>query len=428
MNMKLLSLPLGLLLLLSCSLSQEAIAAPSVTVGSVSDTVYEVRGNDFSNASGIDVTIRYDPAALAGPQVAQGALVGGALMAVNASTPGKIRLALVRVAAINGSGTIATITFTRVKSTGADIQSVVSSAISGSGQNMPVTSQVMNAAKTTDSGVSTSQQSGQSTDGATPAPGSPAASAAAPMGIVGMVIPPSGATSPDVQSAASGTNQPVPDTREPEADAAVPSTAAKVFSDETTTVKAKDTEPERKKVPMFPSVLDRFRDFKGEKTPEALMALFSPQKEQAKQDPPIVLSNGKATVKIVLELDSKGESNNFLLDGVNLVSLKNKEKNFWIVELLPDPRAYEATISVPWKKEWHVIPLTTAPPMDVNIDRSATRLTEADFKVYLKTKGTIKEPRFDLNGDGVRNYIDDYIFTANYLSQRSEVTMKPSIR
>ena len=134
--MKLKFLPFCLLSFLSCWISPDAIAAPSVAIGPSSDGVYEVQGNDFSDASGIDITIRYDPAALASPQVVQGGLVGGALMAVNTSTSGKIRLALIRVTAINGSGTIATITFTRVKSTGADIQSVVSSAINTSGKNI----------------------------------------------------------------------------------------------------------------------------------------------------------------------------------------------------------------------------------------------------------------------------------------------------
>jgi hypothetical protein len=197
---------------------------------------------------------------------------------------------------------------------------------------------------------------------------------------------------------------------------------SKVSSGETTTIKAKGTELERKKVKMFPSVLERFKDFKGEKTPKALMALFSMQDNEVKQDPPIVISNGKATVKIILKLNSKGEDNNFLLDGVSLVSLKNNEKDMWTVELLPDSKAYEATISVPRNNQLYVIPLTVAPPLYVNIGFSAGRLTEADFKLYLKEKGTVKAPRFDLNGDGRRDYIDDYIFTANYIVLRDSTT------
>ena len=88
------------------------------------------------------------------------------------------------------------------------------------------------------------------------------------------------------------------------------------------------------------------------------------------------------------------------------------------MELLPEPRTYEATISIPRNNQWNVIPLAVAPPVDVNIDRSDNRLTDVDFNLYLKDKGTAKAPRSDLNGDGRRDYIDDYIFTANYIVQR----------
>lgn len=428
MNMKLLFLPFCFFLFLSCWLSPEAIAAPGVMISPASDSVYEVQGNDFSDASGIDITIRYDPAALASPQVVQGGLVGGALMAVNASTSGKIRLALVRVTAINGSGTIATITFTRVKSTGADIQSVVSSVISSSGRNIPVTSQVVNSVKTADNGVSTEQQTEQPTGGASssPVPSTPVASATAPTAIVGVVVPSAGASSSDIKSATSATDQPAPDMLQPENEKTVAQEPAQVALAEKTVVQAPG--PEKKKVMAYQSVLEKFKEYKGKKTPEALMALFSPQVGQPKQEPRIALADGKTTVKVLLELNPKGENNNFLLDGVSLVSLNNKDKNFWIAELLPDTRAYEATISIPRNNQWYVFPLTIAPPMDVNIDRFANTLTDADFRLYLKNKGTIKAPRFDLNNDGVRNYIDDYIFTANYLSQRPAVPTKPFSR
>jgi hypothetical protein len=421
-NMRQLFLSGCLWLILSCWLSPGAIAATGVTIAPVSDSVYSVQGNDFSDASGIDITIRYDPAALASPQVLQGQLIGGALMAINASTPGNIRLALVRLTAINGSGTIATITFTRVKSTGADIQSIISSAINSSGQNIPVTSQLVNSIKTADSGVSTGKDTGQSTNGTSPSPvpGTPVATESAPIGIVGMMFPSSGTSASNLQSANTSTDQPALDAQQPGTNEIAPVKAVEPSSGQQMIAKA--IEPERKKVLMHPSVLERFRDFKGEKTPETLMALFKAQNKGTNQDPPIVLSNGKATVKIVVELDSKGKDNNFLLDGVSLVSLKNKEKDFWIVELMPDPKTYKATVSVPRNNQWYVIPVTVAPPMDVKIEPFAGKLTEADFKLYLKKKGTVKAPRFDLNGDGRRDYIDDYIFTANYIVQRDKST------
>jgi hypothetical protein len=412
-KMKLAFLSVCFSLVLSCWLSPDAIAAPAVIIAPASDSVYALQGTDFSDASGMDITIRYDPTALAGPQVVQGGLIGGALMAINASTPGMIRLALVRVTAINGSGTIATITFTRLKSTGSDILSLASSVINGAGKNIPVTSQVLNSVKTADSSASTDQNAGQPTGGTSPSPepGTPGTTATAPTGVVGMVVPVPGAPAADVQSTNSSTGQPA----QPAADAIASPEAAKDSSEK---MIAKAVEPERKKIKMYQGVLERFKEFKGKKTPKALMALFNMQEKEANQDPPVVISNGKDTIKIVLALDSKGNNNNFLLDGVSLVSLKNKEKDLWVLELLPDARTYEATVSVPRNNQWYVVPLTIAPPMDVNIGPAAGKLTEADFKLYLKEQGTAKAPRFDLNKDGRRDYIDDFIFTANYLVQR----------
>ena len=45
--------------------------------------------------------------------------------------------------------------------------------------------------------------------------------------------------------------------------------------------------------------------------------------------------------------------------------------------------------------------------------------TEADFVRFLKDRGTDKQPHFDLNGDGARNYVDDYIFAVNYLAAQA---------
>jgi hypothetical protein len=407
--------------ILACA---ESFAAPTVTIAPSSNNVYALQGNDFSGASGIDVTIRYDAAALANPRVVLGGLTGGALMAVNSSTPGMVRLALVRVTAINGSGTIATVTFDRIKSTGADILSLTSSAISSSGSKIGITSQIVNSVKTADT------QTPPSVSGSTPdtRPDAPTAQAAttssapssAPMGVVGLVVPLPGDAASVGKSETLPPDQAAADVVKPAGDADAPLETAKAVPPEKPVPPA--PEPEKKKIMLYKSVLERFKEFNGNKTPEALIALFSPQKGQAIQDPPIVLADGKTTVKVLLDINPAGENNNFLLDGVNLVSLINKDKNAWVAELLPDKKITGATISIPRNTQWDVMPLTVAPPMDVKIDPSSSRLSEADFKLFLKERGTAKAPKFDLNNDGRRDYIDDFIFTANYLVQRDSYT------
>jgi hypothetical protein len=44
-------------------------------------------------------------------------------------------------------------------------------------------------------------------------------------------------------------------------------------------------------------------------------------------------------------------------------------------------------------------------------------LSEENFKAFLKRSGTEKAFRPDLNGDGVWNYIDEYVLTANYFTR-----------
>jgi hypothetical protein len=43
-------------------------------------------------------------------------------------------------------------------------------------------------------------------------------------------------------------------------------------------------------------------------------------------------------------------------------------------------------------------------------------MTNAQFDRYFSGQGTAADPEFDVNRDGKRDYIDDYIITANYLA------------
>jgi hypothetical protein len=76
------------LLLLSGRQASEAIASPSVIIAPESDSVYVIQCGDFFDISRVDIAIRYDAAALAGPRVVQGGLADGVIMEVNASTQG----------------------------------------------------------------------------------------------------------------------------------------------------------------------------------------------------------------------------------------------------------------------------------------------------------------------------------------------------
>jgi hypothetical protein len=434
------SLKFLLLCFLMLPVQSEAFASPNVTIVPMSDNVYAIQCGDFSDIRTVDITIQYDAAALTAPRVVQGGLAADTTIAVTDSKQGVLRFTLDHKAptwlrrwtrplsgqsAINGSGTLAIVTFVRTMSTGADILSLAASAVSGTDQGITVASQVVNTGKTADSGAATEQQGGRTA--AQPAPWgkekahdtTPAATVAnasaitatLQVGGAGMAGPSGGHfPSDDGEGVTPLLNQPAVEIRQPDNDATSSPIITKTESNNNPVPKTS----EQKKTMLYQSVLERFRGYKGEETPEALMALFSAGGEgEGRQDPPLVLSDGKTTLNVVVELN--GKDNNFYLDGASLVSLKNKEKNYWIVELLPKKNALTATIIIPRNDQQHVTPLTVAPPWDVTVYQSSGKSAEADFRRYLKERGTAKSPRFDLNGDGRRDYIDDYIFTANFI-------------
>jgi hypothetical protein len=182
--------------------------------------------------------------------------------------------------------------------------------------------------------------------------------------------------------------------------------------------------PENKNV-VYQSVLERFREFKGEKTPKSLTALFAAAVMLGvRQEPAVVLTDGKTRVKVTIQSPSTGkETPNFALKGAKLISLKPDE-DAWVIEALPDSKGYVAGITVQHNGSSTEIPLTVAPPLDA--DRvPAGGLSEAGYNIFLKERGTDKAPRYDLNGDGVRTYLDDYIFTANFIVKRDSTTKAP---
>jgi hypothetical protein len=61
-----------------------------------------------------------------------------------------------------------------------------------------------------------------------------------------------------------------------------------------------------------------------------------------------------------------------------------------------------------------VYPLIVAPRADIHRARTGS-VSEGDFTLYLNSRATAGTSPADLNHDGRHDYIDDYIFTANYL-------------
>jgi len=81
------------------------------------DNVFALVASGLDAPAGFDLTINYDGSLLSNPHVAQGTLSSGAMFAVNTNVKGSIRIAVVSHASLQGSGTIANITFDRIGNT-----------------------------------------------------------------------------------------------------------------------------------------------------------------------------------------------------------------------------------------------------------------------------------------------------------------------
>ncbi|MCM2359941.1 MAG: cohesin domain-containing protein [Geobacteraceae bacterium] len=414
-------LPVFLVLacLLFCS-GTMALAAPQVSISSGGNGVFTLQGTGFQGVGGAYITIRYDTATLANPRVVQGNLASGALMAPNITNPGVIILGIIHANGISGSGPLAIITFDRPGSSLGVILSLTADLSDTSGAKIPsLTPRIDNPAGPSPSPSPADEPTTPPQEPGTVQPAPPPAGTA-PVLTGGTVTMPG--------EAGIAGEKPV---EQITPEAAVPAGAAPALPE------TGDVEPPQpvREAPAPPaakiehksvahkSVLERFRTFQGEKTPKALISLFEQHvMEGISQEPPIVLSDGIASVKLHIQLSPPGrEIPNFALKDAKYVSLKKAGENSWVIELLPAKGAYRSTARMHRNGAITEIPLTVAPP----IPREAqfgkeSALNEAAFILFLKERGTEKAPRFDLNGDGRRDYIDDYIFTANYLFKSSQ--------
>ncbi len=179
--------------------------------------------------------------------------------------------------------------------------------------------------------------------------------------------------------------------------------------------------PDRNKKALYTSksVLARFREYAGPRTPQALALLFDQEPLIGfRQAPPLFLSDGRNTVSVTfIAMPAGGNKPDITIKSAELVSLEKdpENTNTWIAKVKPGRGAYEATLVVPQDRVTMEFPLTIAPRANIDLEKKGSA-TEADFTAFLKEQGTQKNPRFDLNGDGRHDYVDDYIYTANFLA------------
>ncbi len=392
--------------------SNSMVFAAAITVPPSNSGTYIVQGNNMDGVSGIELNITYDISTLASPTVTKGSLIGDALFAANTNIPGTIKIAIISTTSFSGSGPIATVSFATHKGTSSI---TITSANMIDSKALPVTAETGSSSSTTgfisSPGIPFNQQN-SATTAITPAAGStgalststpPASSTPVYLGTVS--LPSDALTKSEVKSAdtTSAPHQPT------ESASAEPTESPAEKPSVSEANKSKETV-----ITSYRGTLDNFRAYQGAKTPDMFIALF--KKEIAPnihQQPAIALSDGKTLLKIVVKLKSNSDkSPNFALNGAKLVSVHRDDASLtWMIEALPQAGVIQAGLTILTDTDIIEYPLTLAPPIN------GFSPSKTNFIAFTKNNGPVN-PKKDTNSDGRHDYLDDYIYTANYLVRK----------
>lgn len=406
---------ISLLFLLQSTLAMGA----SVTVTPSGSQSYQINGSGMDGVAGIQLDIAYDTASLSTPTVTQGALVSGAMLAANTSRPGIIKIAIISTRSFSGNGQIATISFASKTGNGG-ITSITSSMIDSKGtalaastSNLSTETAASGSASTP--GVPFSQTAQQASSSVqtqfTSAPATSSTVATATPTYLGTVTLPTDPLKevdpqPEPSSAA-------PDnTEEP--------LAIEIAEQINHPVKpnADTKNEETPQYVAYKGILDRFKQYKGSKLLSSIVTIFDRKVAQSiNQEPAILVSDNQSKATLTIDLPAGiNSSPNFAVNGGKLVSFKQDKqiKRRWIVEVLPDGGSLKVTVTIIAGTEDFEYPLTVVPPV-----KTALTLDEKGWSRFLKEVGTTKAPLHDLNSDGMRNYVDEFIFVANYLASKA---------
>lgn len=159
------------------------------------------------------------------------------------------------------------------------------------------------------------------------------------------------------------------------------------------------------------NVLERFKQFKGEKTLDSFVALFGRSDgDKIVQDPAIAISDGKTPVTIRMEVQPEGlRSAGIALADATLISKETNEKGM-VITVLPREGTWNARLVMVAGQEILDYPLVVAPPVNVTGISDANNFLDALQAYITNQSSTLKREE--------KIYITEYIFTANYLADK----------
>ncbi len=419
------SLLLFVLLLL---IATSAFAAPSISISYAGNGVFTINGKDLVDTAGFSFRVRYDQNVLANPRVEKGALIPLAMMVPNTSTAGMVIISAIQAEPIDKAnkiptGVLASITFDIKGNSPYAILGMEASVGNSKGEPIPVaTPSIYNPSDlggsqkdsgTKDPGTLIKDPGTLIKDPGSKDPGSKDPNQNYTGSSTGAYIVAGTVTLPTDQSASTGKSEDAPtlytDLRKDLA-------GKPKEGDEAASTEKGDDKPAEDKYVVYKGVVQAFKTAVGEKSPTSLILLFADRTIPGfVQEPKILFTDGKATAKLSISPKLLGkETPSFAVSSAKILSLAPEEDGSWTLVVQPKKGATDSVLSISYGKGGADIPLTVAPQMEPNISKSG-KLSEADFLLFLKEMGTPKVPKFDLNADGKRDYLDDYIFTANYI-------------
>jgi len=399
-----------------------AAAAVQLTVTPVGSHVFVLQGRNLEGIAVLDLEFGYDPSLLANPRGIRGGLIPpDAIFNCNASVPGQIRL-FIRIGsrAVNGSGALATLSFDGIGDVAGSIQSLTANIVTVKATPVVAGVQIL------------SQQHPPAVAGdiSTPAADRPFAETDGGSSSVPVVA--TGPTGTVAGFVAPGTVSMPPERAETEPERQERSEASTSFPDDGEQLPPVQTPPAesvpshaepsvsvpaaQKKI-TYQSVLERMKAYRGEKTPATMTALFTPAADQSvRQEPSVAVSDGESVVVIHVDLSAAlKDSPSFSFMNAGMVSLEPTEDGGWLIGLIPKKGVMDARITVSFEGSTLMYPLVVVPPIDPLL-LTLNGSQEAALIRFLKPNDGARDPRFDLNGDGRFDYIDDYMFTAHYLA------------
>lgn len=416
-----------------------------VVAGTPGSGEFYVKAVDFVDVGGVEIELQYDSSTMVNPRITQGDMLASTMFVPNTKfRSNAVKIAAMSLAAIKGSGDLlklnfdlkgqssGVVTVTRKILSSSSGTSINTSAGSvGTVGTIPVgsvgTGSIVGSGSTTDSSTVTtaggtsvtgSGYAGSGTLTLSGTYGSEAASSSvggtstgsSSVGVAGISI--GGTTLPQDQMASAERRpdyQPVVTDLRKDMNLPLGGSAGSAVTGKQGSTQDKQADD---KSIAYRAVSQLFKDFKGEREPKALISLFaSLEIPDFRQEPAIAFSDGITPMKISLRFKPLGnESPKFIVQGANVQQLRSEGENYtWIIEAVPKKSVTEGKITVIDGKRIVEFPLTVTPQVNSALKGTA-KPSDSDFALYLA-----KPSRYDLNKDGKFDYVDDYIYTANYI-------------